>query len=173
MNVSHALTNTIVSFDSHMTATILYHEIYKCHISSNLPETEYHQQVYNLLTKYGKKVASLGLKIDYVGIDAGGANFNPVCDWTNHSIKLCGLSSRGFVGRASHMWNGNVRSKLRSATGRTVLCGDEAEHLKSGSGKKWVAWDADAGKMAVLKAVLVAPYGLAGLMLYNGTPNHH
>ena len=173
LNVSHALTNTIVSFDSHMTATILYHEIYKCHISSNLPETEYHQQVYNLLTKYGKKVASLGLKIDYVGIDAGGANFNPVCDWTNHSIKLCGLSSRGFVGRASHMWNGNVRSKLRSATGRTVLCGDEAEHLKSGSGKKWVAWDADAGKMAVLKAVLVSPYGLAGLMLYNGTPNHH
>ena len=173
LNVSHALTNTIVSFDSHMTATILYHEIYKCHISSNLPETEYHQKVYELLTKYGKKVASLGLKIDYVGIDAGGANFNPVCDWTNHSIKLCGLSSRGFVVRASHMWNGNVRSKLRSATGRTVLCGDEAEHLKSGSGKKWVAWDADAGKMAVLKAVLVSPYGLAGLMLYNGTPNHH
>lgn len=125
------------------------------------------------MTKYGKKVASLGLKIDYVGIDAGGANFNPVCDWTNHSIKLCGLSSRGFVGRASHMWNGNVRSKLRSATGRTVLCGDEAEHLKSGSGKKWVAWDADAGKMAVLKAVGVSPYGIGGLMLYNGTTHHH
>lgn len=71
------------------------------------------------------------------------------------------------------MWNANVRSKLRSASGRCVLCGDEAEHLKSGSGKKWVAWDADAGKMAVLKAILVAPYGLAGLMLYNGTPHHH
>ena len=167
LNVSHALTNTIISFDSHMTATVLYHEVFKCHISSNLPEIEYHQQVYNLLTMYGKKVSELGIKINYIGVDAGGANFNPVCDWCKHSFKLCGIPSCAFIGRASHMWNPNVRSKLRSASGRTILCGDEMEHIQPGKGKKWIAWDADAGKMAVLKAVMVAPYGLAGLMLYN------
>ena len=127
--MSHALTNTIVSFDSHMSATILYHEVFKCNVSSKLPEIEYHQKVYELLTNYGKKVASLGVKIDYVGIDAGGSNFNVVTDWCKHSKQLCGLSSCAFIGRASHFWNANVRSKLRSACGRTVLCGDEQEHL--------------------------------------------
>lgn len=71
------------------------------------------------------------------------------------------------------MWNANVKSKLRSATGRAVLCGDEKEHLQRGAGKKWIAWDADAGKSQVLKAVKVAPYGLGGLMLYNQSPHHH
>lgn len=173
LNVSHALTNTIMAFDSKMCCTILYHEVYRCSISSALPETEYHKAVYNLLTKYGNKVKGLGIDIDYLGIDAGGANFNPVCDWCKHSIKLCGLRAGAFVGRAAHMWNANVRSKLRNAVGRTILCGDEIEHLKAGSGKKWVAWDADAGKLAVLKAVSVAPYGMAGLMLYNGTAHEH
>ena len=173
LNVSHCITNSIIAFGSRMTGTVLYHEVYKCRIPSTLPETEYQQRVYNLLTEYGKRVAALGIKIDYLGIDAGGANFNVVCDWVKHSSNLCGLKAAAFVGRSSHVWSDSVRSRLRSATGRAILCGDEAEHLRAGSGRKWVAWDADVGKSQVLKAIKVAPYGIGGLMLYNGSTRDH
>lgn len=173
LNVSHCITNSIVAFDQHLGATLVYSEVFKCRVPSSLPEQEYNQQVYNVLTKYANKVKGLGIKIDYLAIDGGGANFNVVCDWARNSVKLCGIRACAFVGRASHMWNENVRSKLRSASGRTVLCGDEREHIKTGTGRKWVAWDADRGKEAVIKAVKMSPYGTSGLMLFNGTPRQH
>lgn len=173
LNVSHALTNSIVAFDSNMTATVVFHEIFKCRIPSTLPEQQYHRAVYDLLARYAVRIKELGIKINFLGIDAGGANFNAVCDFAKHSMSICGIPAAAFVGRASHVWNANVKSKLRAATGRAVLCGDEAEKVKAGSGKKWIAWDSDFGRMSILKAVQVAPYGQGGLMLYNGGAKEH
>lgn len=41
------------------------------------------------------------------------------------------------------MFNGFVRSRLRDAVNRTVLCGDALENVKQGAGKKYMFWDSD------------------------------
>lgn len=169
LNVSHALICTIVCWDKALTGTVIYHEVFKCRIPSSLPETEYASQVYNLLTTYGRKLRTFGIGNLVIAIDAGGQNWNPVCDWARNSASIKGveLKSCAFAGRASHVWNPNVRSKIRSAIGRTVLCQDEQ------SGRRWVAWDSDFGKHQVLKGLKAAPLQTGGIMLYDGSIKEH
>ena len=78
-----------------------------------------------------------------------------------------------MIGRSSHIWNENVRSRLRNAVDRTVLCGDAEEHVKAGAGKKWIAFDTDYYREKVQKSMM-AEIGSAGsLCLYDGTADEH
>lgn len=54
LNVSYAATTTITAFKTDMTAHVLYHEVTRSRIDAKLNDTEYNQQVYNLLVKVGK-----------------------------------------------------------------------------------------------------------------------
>ena len=58
-------------------------------------------------------------------------------------------------------FNPYVRSRLRDNIGRTVLCGDNKEHIKAGSGQKYTFFDADLYKENVQKAFL-SEVGSAG-----------
>lgn len=49
-----------------------------------------------------------------------------------------------MAGKASHVFNPFMRSRLRDAIGRTILCGDQAEQYKSGAGHKYMFFDSDA-----------------------------
>ena len=124
LNVSYAATTTITAFKPDMTAHVLYHEVTPCRIDSKLNDTEYSQNVYNLLVKVGKQIKSLGVKIDGWAIDAGGRNWNAVCSYAKQAMSSCGLPACAFAGRAANIFNPFVRSRLRDAIGRTVLCGD-------------------------------------------------
>ena len=124
LNVSYAASTTITAFKTDMTSHVLWHEVTPCKIDQKLNDTEYNQKVYNLLVNVGKKIKGLGIKIDGWAIDAGGRNWNAVCSYAKQAMSSCGLPACAFAGRSSNIFNPFVRSRLRDAIGRTVLCGD-------------------------------------------------
>lgn len=173
LNVSYAATSTIVAFKRDMTAHVLWHEVTPCKIDAKLNETEYNQKVYNLLVNVGKKIKGLGIKIDGWAIDAGGRNWYAVCSYAKQAMSSCGLPACAFAGRASNIFNPFVRSRLRDAIGRTVLCGDSAEHIKAGSGQKYVFFDADLFKEMVQKAFLSELGAPGACSMYDGDSDEH
>lgn len=80
------------------------------------------------------KIKMLGVKIDGIAIDAGGRNWDAVCQFCNNAQGLVGLPCCAFSGRAANIFNPYVRTRLRDAINRTVLCGNAQEHVKSGAG---------------------------------------
>jgi hypothetical protein len=125
LNVSYGATTVISAFKRDMTCHVLYHHITKCRIDSCLNDTEYNKLVYSLLVKVGENLKSLNLKIDGWSIDGSGRNFDSVCLFSKNSYKLCGIPACPFLGRSSNIFNPYVRTRLRNAVGRTVLCGNE------------------------------------------------
>lgn len=173
LNVSYALTTTVVGFKTDMTAHVITHMFTKCHIDLKLPTAEYNSAVYDALVSLGNQLKSLGIKIDGWGIDASGTPFDPVTMFAKSSLKTVGISACAMLGRASHIFNGYVRSRLRDAINRTVLCGDPAEHIKAGAGKKYVFWDSDYYREIVQKAFLANVGSSGSCTLYKGDADEH
>jgi len=137
------MTTAIVAFERDMTAHVVHHLFTKCRIDSRLPEAQYNQAVYSALAALGSQLSRLGVKIDAWGIDGSGVPYEAVTLFAKNAARVCGIHACAFLGRASHVFNPLVRSRLRDAVNRTVLCGDAAEHVKSGAGKKYIFWDSD------------------------------
>lgn len=116
---------------------------------------------------------SYGVRIDGWGIDAGGRNWDAVCEFAKNSSHLCGIPSCAMAGRASHMFNPGMRSRLRDAIGRTILCGDTKEQTKAGSGYKYMFFDSDVYRECAQRAFLTALGAPGGCQLYNGTTDEH
>lgn len=76
-------------------------------------------------------------------------------------------------GKASHMFNGYVRSRLRDAINNTVLCGDAAEHVKSGAGKKYIFWNSDYYRETAQKAMLAKVGSIGSCTLFKGESDEH
>ena len=173
LNVSFAVTTTIVAFRKDMTSTVVYHEITPCSIDAKLPEAEYQKRVYELLCDVGNNLSLLGVKIDGWGIDASGTPFDAVTLFARNSVRLCGIPACAMCGRASHVFNPFVRSRLRDSINRTVLCGDAQEQLKSGSGRKYMFWDSDFYRTTVQKSLLAKPGSSGSCELYSGGTEEH
>lgn len=156
-----------------MTSTVLYHDIKKVRIDGKLPDIDYNQKVYQALVDLGKKLKSLGIKIDGWGIDAGGRNFSTVCEFAKNSNQLVGIPTCAMAGKASHVFNPFMRSRLRDAIGRTILCGDQMEQQKSGAGHKYMFFDSDVYREMVQRAFLSPLGSQGGCQLYDGTPEEH
>lgn len=173
LNVSYAISTSVVAFDRDMTAHVVWHEITKCRIDSKLPETEYNNAVIRALTGVGQHLAGLGISIDAWGIDGSGIPFNAVTRFAKTSAKVCGIRACAMIGRANHMFNPYVRSRLRDALNDTVLAGDPQEHVQSGAGAKYIIWNADKWRSTAQKAIL-APYPTqGGLTLYKADADEH
>ena len=173
LNVSYALTTSIVAFKTDMTSRVICHKIHGCNIDSKLNDTEYGQAVYDILAKVGKWIKSLGIKIDGWAIDAGGRNWDIVCRFAKNAQSIVQLPACAFAGRASHLFNPFVRSRLRDAIGRTVLCGSPEEHVKSGSGTKYVFFDADLHKEMAQRAFMSEIGAPGSCSLYFAKPEEH
>ena len=78
-----------------------------------------------------------------------------------------------MIGRASHKFNPYVRSRLRDELNRTVLCGDAPEHVKAGSGKKYLVWDSDLYRETVHKAFMSGLGSAGSCCLYNAPKDEH
>lgn len=78
-----------------------------------------------------------------------------------------------MLGRASHVYNGFVRSRLRNEIGRTVLCGDPEEHVKSGAGRKYMFWDSDLYRQLAQKAFLSEVGAPGSCSLFGDDPADH
>ena len=173
LNVSHAMTYSIVAFKRDMTAVVIHHGIKKTRIDLKLNDTDYNRKVYDKLAELLRELKSIGIHIDGVGIDAGGRNWQAVCDFCSNSMQLVGIPCCAMAGKASHMFNPYVRSRLRDAIGRTVLCGDSSEHARSGSGQKYMFFDSDVYREIVQKAFLSEVGAQGSCQLYNGTVEEH
>lgn len=132
--MSYALTTSVVAFKPDNSSVVLAYKTFKSSIDLKLNDTEYNKQVYQHLQKVGKWLKALGMSISAWGIDAGGRNWDTVCEFAKNSAALCGIPACAMAGRASHVFNPNVRTRLRDSLNRTVLCGDPQEHARSGSG---------------------------------------
>lgn len=133
LNVSYAASTTITAFKPDMTAHVLWHETTPSRIDGKLNDAEYGREVVALLAKVASRIKGLGVKLDGWAIDAGGRNWDAVCSFAR-SPSARGLPACAFAGRSANVFNPLVRSRLRDAQGRTVLCGDAAEHVKAGAG---------------------------------------
>jgi len=173
LNLSYALTTAVVGFKPDMTAHVLHYSFTRCNIDSRLPPAQYNQAVYDALTSLGKELAALGLKIDGWGIDASGVPFDAVTQFAKSSARLCGLPACAMMGRASHLFNPFVRSRLRDAQNGTVLCGDAQEHVKAGAGRKYMFWDSDRYREAVQKAFLAKAGAPGSCTLFRGDADEH
>ena len=66
------ITTTITLFLNNHTAVVIYHKFRKCRIPVNIPEQDYYNRVYDLLSKHGRELKKLGIRIDAWAIDANG-----------------------------------------------------------------------------------------------------
>lgn len=124
LNLSYALTTVIVGFKPDMTAHVITYFFTKCSIDSKLPTAQYNEAVYDVLTDLGREIKALGIKIDGWGIDGSGMPFDAVTLFAKNAMQLVGISACAMLGRASHLFNSFVRTRLRDAVNKTVLCGD-------------------------------------------------
>ena len=115
----------------------------------------------------------MSVKIDGWGIDASGVPFDAVTMFTKTSAQTVGIPACAMLGRASHVYNGFVRSRLRDEMNKTVLCGDPQEHVKAGAGKRYMFWDSDFYRMTVHKAFLASVGSSGSCTLFNGTAEEH
>ena len=173
LNTSYAATAALVAFKPDTTAAVIWHEIFPMNIDQKLPDAAYNAAVHEMLTQVCSSMKGLNIKIDGLAIDAGGRNFDAVCGFAKVAMKLVGIPTCAFAGRSANMFNPFVRSRLRDAIGRTVLCGDAQEHVKSGAGKKYVFFDADFYKEAAQKALLCPVGAVGSCTLYFGDVEEH
>jgi len=143
LNVSYAGSAALIAFKPDTTAAVLWHQAFPVNIDQKLPDAAYNAQVHGFLTQICSAIKALGIKVDGLAIDAGGRNWDAVCGFAKVSMRTVGLPACAFAGRSSTVFNPFVRSRLRDAIGRTVLCGDAREHVKAGAGSKYVFFDAD------------------------------
>ena len=173
LNTSYAATAALVAFKPDTTATVIWHETFPTNIDQKLPDAAYNAAVHEMLTQVCSAIKGLNIKIDGLAIDAGGRNWDAVCGFAKIAMRTIGIPACAFAGRSSSMFNPFVRSRLRDAIGKTVLCGDAQEHVKNGAGKKYVFFDADFYKEAAQKALL-CPIGAVGsCTLYFGDVEEH
>ena len=147
---------------------MVWHKFRKCRISTSLPEQDYYQKVYNLLAEHGREIKALGIPVNAWVIDANGVPFNAVCDFCRNSVKLCGIPAAGFIGKASHVYTSFTKSRLKEDVNQTLLCGDAAEHAKSGTGRKWIFFNSDYYHELVQKSFLQEVGNMGSLALYDG-----
>lgn len=173
LNLSKYCTTTIWTFKRDMTAVCIYHHLTKCNIDMKLSDAEYNRQVVQVLEKVGREIKATGIPLFGWAIDANGVPYTAVTDFCKTSKLTVGIQATGFIGKASHMFNGFVRSRLRNEINRTVLCGDAQEQVKAGAGRKYTFWDSDLYREMVQRAMM-SPLGISGgASLYKGSSSEH
>ena len=160
INPSYALTTAIIAFDRDRTGLVVDHVITPIRIDSRVNDTEYSRKIYEALAEHGRTLKANGVKLDAWGIDAGGKQFDAVTSFAQMSTQVCGIPACAMVGQSQTKWNGFVRTRLRDALNRTVLCGDR--------GKKWLFWDADHFKETAQRSWATETGAPGGLSMFDG-----
>ena len=169
INPSYALTTAVVAFDRDRTAVVLWHGIDPIHFDDTVNDTAFTQGIYSALADHGRKLAALGMKVNAWGIDAGGKQFDAVTAFAPNAKELCGLPACAMTGRASHMFNPRVSSRLRDAINDTVLCG---ERSRGSAGRRWIAWSADTYREQMQRSWATETGAPGGLSLFDAGVDH-
>ena len=154
INASYAMTCTLVAYKPDTSAHVIWHGLHNLRIDQRLPDMAYNAAIHEHLQIVCDKISALGVKIDGLAIDAGGRNWDAVCNFAK--VSKVGFPVCAFAGRSATMFNPFVRTRLRDAIGKTVLCGAPAEHIKRGAGHRYVLFDADNYKETAQRALMAA-----------------
>lgn len=168
LNLSRYITTTICVYMRDQTAVCIWRKFRKCNIPVNVPEQDYYKRVYDLLAEHGRELRALNLPNLHWVIDANGVPFSAVCDFCRNSRQLCGISAAAFLGKASTQFRSYLKSRLKEEVARTLLCGNEDEHRKAGTGRRYTFWDSDYYRERVQKAFLAEVGNLGSLSWYTG-----
>lgn len=168
LNLSKWLTTTIVVFMRDQTSVVIYHKFRKSNIPANIPEEDYYRRVYNLLSEHGKELKALGVHLDAWTIDANGTPFNAVTDFCRNSMRICGLPAGAFIGKASHMYRSYLKTRLKEDVNRTLLCGNDDEHRKFGTGRRYTFFDSDMYHEKAQQGFLQALGNIGSISWYDG-----
>ena len=169
INPSYAASVTAVSFKPDSTASVIFHKAYRLNIDQQLSPVVYNQTVYDALVKIVKDLKQRKIPMDALGIDCGGRNWDAVCEFACACPKLLKVPACAMSGRSAVYFNPLARNRLRNAIGRTVLCGDDKELIKKGTGHKWLFFDADFFKEKVQRAFLSQVGSPGSCSLYGST----
>ena len=120
-----------------------------------------------------KKIKEWNIQIDCLGIDCGGKNWNVVTEFCKNCQTMFGIPACAMAGKASTNFNPLARNRLREAIGRTVLCGDEKERVKKGTGQKWIWFDSDYFREYVQKSFSLENGSVGSCSLYNDHQTEH
>lgn len=172
LNLSYALTTTIMAYRPDGSAAMVYHETWPSSINGKLNGSAYYSEVVKKLTEYAGHLTGLGLKIDRWAIDCGGMPFNAVTDFAKNCYKNHGIKAVGMRGWAAHKLNLTPRNAIMAAREDCVLVGDAvrlASTSQSPAGREWINWNSDAYRENVHKSLLSALGSVGSLDLYHTT----
>lgn len=173
LNPSYAASLLIMCFRPDGTSAIIRHSVYRMKVDQQLTAVQYNQRIYDTLAKILKELKKGKVKIDALGIDAGGRNWSAVCEFAKNAFRQYGIPCCAMSGRAATMFNPLARNRLRNAVGRTVLCCDDKEAIKQGAGNKWLFFDSDHFKETGQRAFLAEVGSPGGCSLYNSLAVEH
>ena len=170
LNPSKYFTTVIAVFMRDGTCRIIWHKFTPTKIRATLNEQEYYKAVYEALAALGKELKGISDKLTHPiqgwAVDCNGTNWMPALDFARNSKQICGLPCCGFVGKASTQFRTKLQSRLKECVNKTLLCGDKDEQTKSGSGRKWMYFDADHYHEQVQKGFLTALGNLGSICWY-------
>lgn len=150
------------------SSLVIWHKFRKCRISANIPPEQYKQKLYNLLEEHGKELKALNIPIQAWSIDGNGTAWDAVTDFCRNAKSICGIPACSFVGKASHLFRDHLRSRLKECVNRTLLCGDDDERRKMGTGRKWCYHDSDFFHQCVQQGFLTAYGNIGSISWYKG-----
>ena len=166
LNTSYGATSIVVSFKPDSSAYVIKHKIFKLDIDQQLPQIQYDQVLFERLSRIVETIKSWNIQLDCLVIDCGGKNWNSVLTFSKSCFHNFGIPCCGLAGRSSLLFNPLAKNRLKNAISRTVLCGDEAEKLKKGNGKKWMYFDSDYYREQAQKSFCLANGNIGSTSLY-------
>lgn len=89
-------------------------------------------------------------------------------EFSKNAMSICGIPTCAFVGKASHQYRSFMRTRLKEDVNRTLLCGDDDERKKSGSGKKYTFFDSDLYHEKTQQGFLQEIGNLGSISWYEG-----
>ncbi len=181
LNPSYAFSTCVVCFDKMQTGFVSYYKLFTgapLPIHENIPERQRAQLLVQALTLHGKEIfgwcRAHGFGVNYWGIDAGGKQWDAVCNFGAINSKgesvakrLCGMPCVPMIGRAGQNWNPHVKSRITNERNRTVMCADMSK------GWRYLAFDADYWKETAQRAWLGEVGMAGGLSLFDGQGTRH
>jgi hypothetical protein len=151
INPSYALSTVVIGMGQDQTAALLWYGLHKLSISGDVSAAELARQLYAELAIHGKNLSQLPARPTFWGIDAGGAQFDPVIKFAEMAPQLCGIPAMGFTGRGARNYK---------PYGKTLVPAQRREQChgcldrKQGRVIRWVAWNADYWKECAQRAWL-------------------
>ncbi len=174
LNPSYGFTTAVVAFDKNQSGFVTYYEVFAgdpLPIHEDIPERLRAQLLTQALINHGREIVGWcrghGIAINRWGVDAGGKQWDAVCNFAKISRAHCGCNCLPMVGRAGRAWNPRVKSRVTDERNGTVLCADTAQ------GWRWLVFNADYWRETAQRAWLGEVGTPGGLSLFDGNGTRH